>query len=92
MEPVVKSPVPTPSGTHLLHVGRRPIFDRGGEVVAYELRFRGSADAVEAGRRDTYATSHVIVNTFTEFGNGWRPRRSWPWPTGTAWSCARGTR
>ena len=68
MGPVVKSPVPTPSGTHLVHVGRQPIFDRGGEVVAYELLFRGSADAVEAGRRDTYATSHVIVNTFTEFG------------------------
>jgi c-di-GMP-related signal transduction protein len=65
---VVKSPVPTPSGTHLVHVGRQPIFDRGGEVVAYELLFRGSADAVEAGRRDTYATSHVIVNAFTEFG------------------------
>jgi EAL and modified HD-GYP domain-containing signal transduction protein len=68
MGPVVKSPVPTPSGTHLVHVGRQPIFDRGGEVVAYELLFRGSAEAVEAGRRDTYATSHVIVNTFTEFG------------------------
>jgi EAL and modified HD-GYP domain-containing signal transduction protein len=68
MGPVVKSPVPTPSGTHLVHVGRQPIFDRRGEVVAYELLFRGSAEAVEAGRRDTYATSHVIVNTFTEFG------------------------
>ena len=68
MSAVVKSPVPTPSGTHLVHVGRQPIFDRGGEVVAYELLFRGSADAVEAGRRDTYATSHVIVNAFTEFG------------------------
>jgi c-di-GMP-related signal transduction protein len=68
MGPVVNSPVPTPSGTHLVHVGRQPIFDRGGEVVGYELLFRGSAEAVEAGRRDTYATSHVIVNTFTEFG------------------------
>lgn len=68
MGPVVKSPVPSPNGTHLVHVGRQPIFDRGGEVVAYELLFRGSAEAVEAGRRDTYATSQVIVNTFTEFG------------------------
>jgi c-di-GMP-related signal transduction protein len=68
MEPVVKSPVPIPNGTHLIHVVRQPIFDRGGEVVAYELLFRGSADAVEAGRRDTYATSHVIVNAFTESG------------------------
>jgi c-di-GMP-related signal transduction protein len=39
-------------------------------VVAYELLFRGSWDAVEAGRFDTYATSHVIVNAFTEFGIG----------------------
>jgi c-di-GMP-related signal transduction protein len=55
---------------HLVHVGRQPIFDRAGDVVAYELLFRGSMDAVEAGRRDTYATSHVIVNAFTEFGIG----------------------
>jgi EAL and modified HD-GYP domain-containing signal transduction protein len=55
---------------HLVHVGRQPIFDRAGHVVAYELLFRGSMDAVEAGRRDTYATSHVIVNAFTEFGIG----------------------
>jgi EAL and modified HD-GYP domain-containing signal transduction protein len=68
MSRVVKIPVPTPRGTQLVHVGRQPIFDREGEVVAYELLFRGSADAVEAGRRDTYATSHVIVNAFTEFG------------------------
>jgi c-di-GMP-related signal transduction protein len=53
---------------HLVHVGRQPIFDAAGRVVAYELLFRGSMDAVEAGRQDTYATSQVIVNTFTEFG------------------------
>jgi c-di-GMP-related signal transduction protein len=55
-------------GTQLVHVGRQPIFDRTGDVVAYELLFRGSMDAVQADRRDTYATSQVIVNTFTEFG------------------------
>jgi c-di-GMP-related signal transduction protein len=53
---------------HLVHVGRQPIFDAAGRVVAYELLFRGSMDAVAAGRQDTYATSQVIVNTFTEFG------------------------
>jgi EAL and modified HD-GYP domain-containing signal transduction protein len=53
-----------------VHVGRQPIFDRGGDVVAYELLFRGSVDAIEAGRQDTFATSHVIVNAFTEFGIG----------------------
>ncbi|MFG1607572.1 EAL and HDOD domain-containing protein [Actinoplanes sp. NPDC049265] len=54
--------------THLVHVGRQPIFDAGGTVVAYELLFRGDADAVEAGRQDTYATSQVMINAFTEFG------------------------
>ncbi|RZU51795.1 EAL and modified HD-GYP domain-containing signal transduction protein [Krasilnikovia cinnamomea] len=56
------------SGTQPVHVGRQPIFDRLGGVVAYELLFRGSVDAVAAGHRDTYATSKVIVNAFTEFG------------------------
>ena len=55
-------------GAHLVHVGRQPIFDRSGAVVAYELLFRGSTDAVEAGRQDTFATSQVLINTFTEFG------------------------
>ena len=53
---------------HLVHVGRQPIFDAAGTVVAFELLFRGSVDAVEAGRQDTYATSRVIINAFTEFG------------------------
>ncbi len=65
MKPTLPPSLP---GTQLVHVGRQPIFDRTGDVVAYELLFRGSMDSVEAGRRDTYATSQVIVNTFTEFG------------------------
>jgi c-di-GMP-related signal transduction protein len=71
---LVKSPLSAsrPSGpaTQLVHVGRQPIFDRSGQVVAYELLFRGSAEAVEAGQRNTFATSQVIVNAFTEFGIG----------------------
>jgi len=55
-------------GTQLVHVGRQPIFDMRGDVVAYELLFRGSMDAVAAGRQDTYATSTVMINAFTEFG------------------------
>jgi EAL and modified HD-GYP domain-containing signal transduction protein len=39
-----------------------------GAVVAYELLFRGRIDAVASGRQDTYATSTVMVNAFTEFG------------------------
>jgi c-di-GMP-related signal transduction protein len=60
-----RSPAP---GTHLVHVARQPIFDRAGDVVAYELLFRGQMDSVEAERRDSFATSQVIVNAFTEFG------------------------
>ena len=55
-------------GTQLVHVGRQPIFDEHGDVVAYELLFRGSMDAVAAGRQDSYATSTVMINAFTEFG------------------------
>ncbi|WP_307872850.1 EAL and HDOD domain-containing protein [Paractinoplanes ovalisporus] len=55
-------------GTKLVHVGRQPIFDAQGDVVAYELLFRGSMEAVAAGRQDTYATSTVMINAFTEFG------------------------
>jgi EAL and modified HD-GYP domain-containing signal transduction protein len=55
-------------GTQLVHVGRQPIFDLSGDVVAYELLFRGSMDAVAAGRQDTYATRSVLINAFTEFG------------------------
>nr|WP_281270875.1 HDOD domain-containing protein [Actinoplanes lutulentus] len=49
-------------------MGRQPIFDAKGVVVAYELLFRGRMDAVASGRQDTYATSTVMVNAFTEFG------------------------
>ncbi|WP_240669910.1 EAL and HDOD domain-containing protein [Actinoplanes solisilvae] len=56
------------SGTQLVHVGRQPIFDARGDVVAYELLFRGDMEAVAAGRQDAYATSNVMINAFTEFG------------------------
>jgi c-di-GMP-related signal transduction protein len=62
---LIRLPAP---GTHLVHVARQPIFDRTGDVVAYELLFRGQMDAVDAQRRDSYATSQVVVNAFTEFG------------------------
>jgi len=51
-----------------VHVGRQPIFDASGAVVAYELLFRGTMAAVAAGRQDTYATTTVMINAFTEFG------------------------
>jgi EAL and modified HD-GYP domain-containing signal transduction protein len=66
-EAVIPYP-PQTAGSHLVHVARQPIFDTTGDVVAYELLFRGRMDAVDAERRDSYATSQVVVNTFTEFG------------------------
>ena len=63
--PPQQSPAP---GTHLVHVARQPIFNLIGDVVAYELLFRGRMDAIDAQRRDSYATSQVLVNAFTEFG------------------------
>lgn len=56
------------SGTHAIHVGRQPVYDRLGDVVGYELLFRGSADATSASSRNAVATSQVIVTAFTEFG------------------------
>jgi EAL and modified HD-GYP domain-containing signal transduction protein len=51
-----------------VHVGRQPIFDRSMDVLGYELLFRATSDATTAADNGDLATSHVIVNTFTEFG------------------------
>ena len=61
---------PTEPGTatRAIHVGRQPVYDRLGDVVGYELLFRGSAEASSASRRNAFATSQVIVTAFTEFG------------------------
>jgi c-di-GMP-related signal transduction protein len=61
---------PTDPGTatRAIHVGRQPIYDRLGDVVGYELLFRGSAEASSAASRNAFATSQVIVSAFTEFG------------------------
>ena len=52
----------------LIHVGRQGIYDRNGDVVAYELLFRDAVDATRATRRSADATGRVIVAAFTEFG------------------------
>ena len=52
----------------LIHVGRQGIYDQSGDVVAYELLFRDSADAPGATSQGPYATSKVIVSAFTDFG------------------------
>lgn len=54
--------------TRLVHVGRQAIYDRAGDVVAYELLFRDSPDATDASQRSSYATSQVMVAAFTDFG------------------------
>ncbi len=52
-----------------VHVGRQPIYDRNRGVHGYELLFRASGDALDAGATPgDLATTQVIVNTFTEFG------------------------
>jgi c-di-GMP-related signal transduction protein len=52
----------------VVHVGRQALYNRAGEVIGYELLFRGHAQAVEAAERGAYATSQVIITTFTEIG------------------------
>ena len=52
----------------LVHVGRQPIYDRTGDVIAYELLFRDAAGATRANERSAEATGRVIVSAFTEFG------------------------
>jgi EAL and modified HD-GYP domain-containing signal transduction protein len=56
------------AATQLVHIGRQPVYDRDGHVVAYELLFRGNPADPEDPRRSLYATSQIIVNAFTEFG------------------------
>ncbi len=52
----------------LVHIGRQPIHDRSGAIVAYELLFRGARNAVSADKSDAYATTQVILTAFQEFG------------------------
>ncbi|MGC9669190.1 EAL and HDOD domain-containing protein [Planosporangium sp. 12N6] len=57
-----------PQAGQIVHVGRQPLYNPAGDVVGYELLFRGGGAEVAASRRNAYATSQVIVNAFTEFG------------------------
>jgi c-di-GMP-related signal transduction protein len=59
---------PTSQAGQTVHVGRQPVYDRTGNVVGYELLFRGGGTDQVATHRNAYATSQVIVNAFTEFG------------------------
>jgi c-di-GMP-related signal transduction protein len=56
-----------PDGDHVVHVGRQPIYDRDGAVIAHELLFRAGATASTASRRDAHAAAaRVLVAAFTE--------------------------
>jgi EAL and modified HD-GYP domain-containing signal transduction protein len=57
-----------PQAGQIVHVGRQPLYNPAGDVVGYELLFRGAGTEIAASRRNAYATSQVIVNAFTEFG------------------------
>lgn len=50
-------------------LGRQPILDRTGNVVAYELLFRSSAEQTEAHiSDDALATAHVVNHAFHDIG------------------------
>ncbi len=51
-----------------VYVGRQPIFNRKGDLFAYELLFRGGDHEQAAILNGDHATSQVIVNSFLELG------------------------
>jgi c-di-GMP-related signal transduction protein len=55
-----------PDGKYL--IGRQPILNRSGEVVAYELLFRSVGSLTASIEDASQATASVIVNTLTGFG------------------------
>lgn len=50
------------------HLGRQPIVNRKGELVAYELLFRSGQQNHAQVTDDFLATAHVIQNAFTQIG------------------------
>lgn len=67
-EPIAQSPTaPVGSGPDIGFLGRQPILDRKGRLVAYELLFR-SDDRDARTISDTRATATVIKRAFAELG------------------------
>lgn len=56
-----------PQSTHFF-LGRQPILDRAGNVVAYELLFRSSAENSARIEDERHATVQVIARAFGELG------------------------
>jgi EAL and modified HD-GYP domain-containing signal transduction protein len=59
---------PSPDGAPSVLLGRQPIVDRSGALVAYELLFRGGFDNAATVDDDGIATDQVIVNALAQFG------------------------
>jgi len=55
-------------GTQPFFLGRQPIIGRQGELVAYELLFRDSADNLAVVGNDVTASAHVIQHVFADLG------------------------
>ncbi|MET7423660.1 HDOD domain-containing protein [Dactylosporangium sp. NPDC005555] len=51
-----------------VHVGRQAIYDRQGDIAAYELLFRNAPGASSATNGGALATSQVMVAAFTTVG------------------------
>ena len=51
-----------------VHIARQPLFDRRGRVRGFELLYRATPEAVNAGQADSAATSSTIVTAFVELG------------------------
>lgn len=65
---MTSAPAGPGAATRAIHIGRQPLYDRVGDVVGYELLFRGGPEETSGTGRDAFATSQVIIAAFTEFG------------------------
>jgi c-di-GMP-related signal transduction protein len=57
-----------PTSAESVFVGRQPILDVDGAIVAYELLFRDSPENRARVRDDVQATAHVVARTVGELG------------------------
>lgn len=62
------SRTPAPKKGREILIGRQPIFDRGGQVVAYELLFRNTSKNEAHVKNDSMATVQVIVDSLSDVG------------------------
>lgn len=64
---MLEVPTVESSATHFF-LGRQPILDRSGEIVAYELLFRSSPENSARIDDEHHATVQVIARAFSELG------------------------